>query len=122
MPINPGRLRTYASLEQMIETPDPYGQLIQGWRAVGAVMIWDRTPAARDLVNADSLTQIRNHVVVMRHDPRVVPTSRFRLLDGRILRVVEIMPADQQTWLQTVICVDQRDEDPAGDQVEDSEE
>lgn len=112
-------MRTRVTVQALAESADVYGQPIQAWADLARRWCELRTPTGRDVVVADQLQVTLTDVVLMRADPILDPTRRLVLGDGRILRIVAVLPLDQRRWLASVLCVAQTTEnttdEPSGD-------
>ena len=96
--IQPGDLNRRLTLEEPLESDDGAGGVVRGYQATARLWAQVVPLAARAVVAADSLGQLRRMTVVIRWRDNV--STRHRLRDGaRVYRVLAARPSGDGRFL-----------------------
>lgn len=110
--INIGKFRSRLQLQQLVETPDTFGQLGESWVTICVIWARLRPVKSEEKEVADQIHFYRMHEITMRYipgidydDPTFDSTYRFLSPDGtrafNILSFVNVEEIDRYLILQT---------------------
>lgn len=100
------RLKHRVTLRREQNTPDGMGGIIEGWTDVATLWAGVEPRRARELVEAEGITNEVTHVVIIRHRSDVGPDDsiRYQSRDFKILSIVN--PEESNRYLE-LVCQEQ---------------
>ena len=99
-----GKLRHRVDIQQVVESPDSYGQPVKTWRTIETRFAQIMPLTGHELVKAQKVNAEVSHKIIMRYCDL---NSKNRLLFGaRVFNILAVINIDERNWEIHVLAME----------------